>query len=1574
MNWGAADPALKAYVLERQRITIQNYANDPDLLAEHVGMEDNFQAGGYGTRQIEEMLQNAIDQLTSPGRVELRIAAGTLYCANEGAAFGADGIKAVTGAFLSSKKDEKIGRFGLGFKSVLGVTDRPQIISRSISFGFNGPDAKALLGDLPYCPPRVPTLRVPSILDAAVVAHEDPNVAEMMKWASTIIRLPLIRGGARLVERLKSFDVRYLLFPERLAEVDTTLEGMGTLRYRRSAGATPDLVVLEAPGKSPTTWRVLHRDHSVSAEARSTLPGLFHREQVRVSYALPIGQGRRDDGEFWAWFPLLERTTASGIFNAPWQVNDDRTSMLPGSLLNSELLGVAAELLIDAALLESTPDDPAKHFDVLPARGTKMSEIRSNADRYMTERVPRLARQHELIPTAKGVMRAPSRVRAPYFRDPDDPKSFALPAEVVRRWSEVTGSDDTPHWSCYTNSTRRARLAQLLTDENDRLVSRTIDPAAWLSEAALPRTIEAVDAALSIYLRLKQEKQEIWTQFSAARILPLEDGTLARASDVMTILLPVEGADAPDRVRLIAEEFAADPDVRAKLRQIGIQEVSRDQIASAAAASARATWGDVEWRRLWGTLVQASPDVGKAALRSITARNLQVRVPTRSGAWRDATEVFLDPGSVPGVPARQPDLSQIGGRSDLLSVAGCVADMSIEDPATDGKVFASYRATMQRKVDSQVAAKYGRHLKGSLRFPGRRGVRPLDLLAELAESDDPGAPRALARWTARVIELMPSRQIRAFFDLDGGAMNQSADLKSPELWCVEKIGLLPSSLGLAPLDSLLSKSLEPYGELIPVATRSFAGQVDLARELSQSPLAALRVFLERDNYAISDAGRLAELLAVAASRREFSNLARLPALDPRTRRVHLTSLSDIVLAEEDELDDLGSHSLLFIPSGDGDEAINAAWSIPKAAEVVARAIDWAPSGDAVPILDVYPTLDRSVEANLDDILMRRCSTIVRRTTSPSGVQRHPLSGHLDGRTVLVDDELDPLDVLLQASRLLRLRLTRDDADGIIRQDETLRKNRLVQEVQAEESEIGKLLKLVGRELLAANLPLGLLDIIEQRQGRQSDLEVAQLFISTYGNDALRLLKEPITSRGLLVPRAWDGTPDAEQFVTNLGFPRAYAGTREKKNAPIEVVPGRVELKPLHNFQEDLLRQIRELVLIREESGDYRRGLLYLPTGAGKTRVTTESIAAMMRDDELGSPILWIAQSEELCEQAIVSWTEVWRAISDERPLEITRYWSGYEADESLQELQVVIATDAKLATMIGNTANRQAHNWLQQAKLVVIDEAHRAGSSRYVEILRWLGITQGAGAHTDRPLLGLTATPYRGTNEEVNRQFAVRFGQRRLNALDEDDPIGQLREMHVLSKVEHQLLDGVEVHDAPTEGRGGSTAWDDVSRGILEKLGSNLDRTQLLVDHILWQDPEWPILVFTPSVVSAHVTAALIRSLGRSADAVDGEMRGQERRRKIDAFKAGGTRVLVNCDLLTQGFDAPKVRALYIARPTFSPNRYVQMVGRGLRGPRNGGTDVCLVVNMVDTFTQFDRNLAYTEFDYLWTKKGVESK
>ena len=65
-------------------------------------------------------------------------------------------------------------------------------------------------------------------------------------------------------------------------------------------------------------------------------------------------------------------------------------------------------------------------------------------------------------------------------------------------------------------------------------------------------------------------------------------------------------------------------------------------------------------------------------------------------------------------------------------------------------------------------------------------------------------------------------------------------------------------------------------------------------------------------------------------------------------------------------------------------------------------------------------------------------------------------------------------------------------------------------------------------------------------------------------------------------------------------------------------------------------------------------------------------------------------------------------------------------------------------------------------------------------------------------------------------------------------------------------------------------------------------------------------------------------------------------------------------------FDAPKTRAILVARPVYSPNLYFQMIGRGLRGPMNGGTDRCLILNVEDNIENFGRKLAFSDLDWLW--------
>jgi hypothetical protein len=71
--------------------------------------------------------------------------------------------------------------------------------------------------------------------------------------------------------------------------------------------------------------------------------------------------------------------------------------------------------------------------------------------------------------------------------------------------------------------------------------------------------------------------------------------------------------------------------------------------------------------------------------------------------------------------------------------------------------------------------------------------------------------------------------------------------------------------------------------------------------------------------------------------------------------------------------------------------------------------------------------------------------------------------------------------------------------------------------------------------------------------------------------------------------------------------------------------------------------------------------------------------------------------------------------------------------------------------------------------------------------------------------------------------------------------------------------------------------------------------------------------------------------------------------RQIQGFRSLGDApcILVNVSMLTTGFDDPKIRTVILARLTFSLNLFWQMVGRGTRGPKAGGTVACQVIDPI---------------------------
>lgn len=457
----------------------------------------------------------------------------------------------------------------------------------------------------------------------------------------------------------------------------------------------------------------------------------------------------------------------------------------------------------------------------------------------------------------------------------------------------------------------------------------------------------------------------------------------------------------------------------------------------------------------------------------------------------------------------------------------------------------------------------------------------------------------------------------------------------------------------------------------------------------------------------------------------------------------------------------------------------------------------------------------------------------------------------------------------------------------------------------------------------------------------------------------------------IAERTWKpGKSWPRHFARVLDIPPAFAGLPGSTREPdtLEVAPF-VPLRDLEDFQQDLKEQVIEVL---SEAPGANRGVLTLPTGAGKTRTAVESLIEWRISQPRRQTVLWIAQSEELCEQAVQAFREVWTDLGHRNDqvrhtMEIARLWGSASVPS---DPDIVVASIQKLdAVLRGTNDDTQQELELLRESLgaVVVDEAHRMLAPSYSRVLRFLGIELGQKASV--PVIGLTATPFRRVGTETHA-LAAKFHSKLLGSRSlGDDIVTELRRRDVLSQPEHKVLSytgsGFQMDDVEKY-REHFDQFADFHPDFLREIGESDARNRALLKQLLELPPDCPTLFFGCTVEHSIAMAVLLRRAGRAAEVVTSKTRSATRRALIEQFRDERLSVLCNYGVLTTGFDAPAVQALVVGRPTTSPVLYEQMIGRGMRGPRFGGTKSCLVVDIEDNI-RFSGQLAYERYSDYWS-------
>ncbi|MFD8478215.1 DEAD/DEAH box helicase [Kitasatospora sp. NPDC059673] len=1581
-----------ATVLRQSAIVLETYRVDPGLVQEHANGERRITQGGYGERQLFELVQNAADEIAAApgGKLHVVLTDDYLYCANEGNPVTPQGAETILRMSVSRKRGGQIGRFGVGVKSVLSVSDSPQFFSSSGDFGFDrdwsAAEIAQALGVSGELDMDTPVLRMARPLDRQQECADDSELEKLLQWATTVVRLPLLPGAAdrlgyditghkfRDGREIKPFPFHFQLFSSHVGEVllldqrkmppvrrDITVENKGICRTLKE---------ITRGAKSTTeSWKVFSVAHSPTAEVRDTAGELHDRPMIDVSWAVPEYDVRNGlytvpvgKGEFWAFFPTKYEVSLTGILNAPWKTNEDRQHLLDGSPFNLELLQVAARLVVDSLPALVPAEDPAAYLPLLPGRA---KEKVNWADEYFLRQVWSMAAQRPSLPDQNGVLQIPRDL----FITPAN-----LDKEWLQIWSEYPGRPvDWVHPSvdAAESKTRRGKMNHILetTDRKPESVR------SWLEALVADGTPEASCHAIKILSAMVTQEQ--------ARRLPRDfvfTPDIRQARIVLTeehgMVAPVAGEifhrTSDDSLRddmvYVDPRISEQPEMARHLHAIGIRVADAQGRFEGVLDQGFDHYDGHAWTNFWVLLRSAGGNAQVERIRAKVPKPLEIlHVRTVDGRFRRMRDCLLPGPVVPGDGSRDGavavDMAFHDGDRAVFRELG-LSDRPTPNHRPELEPwFEEYRELVHNGYLRTLPANAPRPSLGRLTVEGAATAGPLHLLRELSEEGRAG-------FVASLPELGVVQQWTGQY---GAQTATRKPVVSPFRWMINKYGLVNTSLGLTRVSEAVGPQLKEYAAVLAVASIG----PDLARRLGM-PVTADEVPADRWSKLLD---RVLKSEDDAFVGRAYAQLFRVAFEFPEgvlTRcRVgagweERPDGEIAVATSQAEYDELVREQLPALLVADRSDAATAKamieeWGMSKVSDVITKELAPVKIGAPVPLFDVYTTVRARLGNTGSNLKIQRCSTLDRIIRTTTASTPTPIRFAKKGNTLYVLDSLDRLQVLRAADEEFKWGFGAAGCKQALELQDRQEQNQQLQErlraVRESESVIDKIALLIGREALQRGLPPGLLESeLEENGGEEpSERRIAEMAFNSHGESILRMHERDLSLEfPTRAPSSFNGSEKARRFVADLNFPDSFAGARVPSLEARFEVDGPSEFPALHPYQEQLAKALLGLL----ESPVPRRGMLGMPTGGGKTRVTAEGVIRWIRErQELPGPVLWIAQTEELCEQAVQSWQFVWSKVGPEMPLVISRLWSSNEATPVDGRPHLVVATDAKLSRCL----DTDDYAWLREStSLVVVDEAHTAMSPRFTELFAQLDLTHH---RTGRHLIGLTATPYRN-NEELTRLLVQRFGERLDTEVfqgDLEQAIKQLQALGVLAQVRHRELAGGQISLNADELKQ-SEKFATLPKGAEQRLADDHERNQRIVDEIAGLPSDWPVLVFATSVAHAKFLAAKLGDRGVTAAAIDANTPTAERRQRIDAFRKGKIQVITNYGVLTQGFDAPATRAVVVARPTYSAHIYQQMIGRGLRGPRNGGKETCLILNVRDNVTNYGEKLAFTDFEYLWSE------
>lgn len=306
------------------------------------------------------------------------------------------------------------------------------------------------------------------------------------------------------------------------------------------------------------------------------------------------------------------------------------------------------------------------------------------------------------------------------------------------------------------------------------------------------------------------------------------------------------------------------------------------------------------------------------------------------------------------------------------------------------------------------------------------------------------------------------------------------------------------------------------------------------------------------------------------------------------------------------------------------------------------------------------------------------------------------------------------------------------------------------------------------------------------------------------------------------------------------------------------------------------------------------------TGSGKTMAfavpCVRYITSLSKKSSFrGAKAVVVSPTRELAMQSYEQITK----LAGVAGLKVVCVYGGvpkYEQREALKTADIVVATPGRLNDLI-----QEGSADLSRVTYVVLDEADRMLDKGFEEEIRKI-------INTCKPLGQRQTLMFTATWPESVRALASTFMTSPIKIAIGDNPTGDLR-------ANNRIVQKVEVVDP---------------------YNKEFRLLQLLKQYQSGSKKNDRVIVFCLYKKEATRVEMFIRGKGIRVAGIHGDLSQEQRTKSLEAFKSGGTPVLVATDVAARGLDIPDVELVINCTFPLTVEDYVHRIGRTGRAGKEG--------------------------------------